>query len=204
MKSILLKFGIILSYIYPQKVSLKISFIKSYIYTGWMSSSFKEMEGFLNYSICVTGGQFIKIGKDTIIGKGSILQAWSSYQGIQKTPSITIGKNVRIGDGTHITAISDIIIGDGVQTDRRVLISDNSHGLPNNKEGRMVPVVERPLSSKGGIVIGNNVWLSDNVVVLFGVTIGDGAIVGANAVVTKDVPAFLTVAGIPAKLLNLE
>lgn len=79
MKSILLKFGIILSYIYPQKVSLKFSFIKSYIYTGWMSRSFKEMEGFLNYSICVTGGQFIKIGKDIIIGKGSILQAWSSY-----------------------------------------------------------------------------------------------------------------------------
>jgi len=48
------------------------------------------------------------------------------------------------------------------------------------------------------VVIGNNVWLGNNVCILAGVTIGDGAIVAANSVVTKDVPAYSLVAGVPA------
>ena len=64
-----------------------------------------------------------------------------------------------------------------------------------------IPVVKRALSTKGGLQIGNNVWIGDNAVILSGVKIGDGAIVGANAVVTKNVEAYTIVAGVPAKLL---
>ena len=201
MKTFFIYLGRLLSYFYPPKIVIKLSFVRSFIYTGWVASSFKKMDGFVNYTISVTGGQYISIGKDTVIGRGSILQAWDSYQGKKMKPSITIGEKVRIGEGAHITAITDIIIGDGVQTGRRVLISDNSHGDSHNKEELMIPVVERPLSTKGKIMIGKNVWLGDNVVVLSGVTIGDGAIIGANAVVTKDVPAFSVVGGVPAKTL---
>lgn len=204
MKSFFIVLGQLLSYIYPQTLALKLSFVRSYIYTGWIARSFNLMEGFVNYAIGVTGGQYISVGKDSVIGRKTILQAWDNYQGKNMKPSITIGKNVRIGEGTHITAISDIVIGDGVQTGRRVLISDNSHGDGHSREDRMVPVAERPLSTKGGIVIGNNVWLGDNVVVLSGVTIGDGAIIGANAVVTKDIPAFSTAVGIPAKSFSIQ
>lgn len=199
MKSFFVFWGRLLSYIYPPTIAYKVSFIRSFVYTGWISRSFKKMDGFVNYSICITGGQYISIGKDSVIGRSTILQAWDSYQGKNMKPSITIGKKVRIGEGSHITAISDIIIGDGVQMGRRVLISDNSHGDSHNQEERKLPVAERPLCTKGKIVIGNNVWLGDNVVVLSGVTIGDGAIVGANAVVTKNVPAFSVVVGVPAK-----
>ena len=59
------------------------------------------------------------------------------------------------------------------------------------------------LSQKGPVVIGNNVWLADKVSVMPGVTIGDGAIVAANAVVTKDVPPYALVAGIPAKVIKI-
>ena len=59
-------------------------------------------------------------------------------------------------------------------------------------EGRSFP-------SKGDIVIGNDVWLGYRSVILAGVTIGDGAIVGAYSVVTKDVPPYTIVAGNPAK-----
>lgn len=201
MKLLFVLLGRLLSYIYPPTIAYKLSFIRSFVYTGWISRSFKKMDGFVNYSIGLTGGRYISIGKESVIGRSTILQAWDSYQGKNMKPSITIGKKVRIGEGSHITAISEIIIGDGVQTGRRVLISDNSHGDSRNEEDRKLPVVERPLLTKGKIVIGNNVWLGDNVVVLSGVTIGNGAIVGANAVVTKNVPAFSTVAGIPAKLL---
>lgn len=204
MKRILFFLGRLLSFIYPPSIAVKLSFVRSYIYSGWIARYFRQMDGFINYSISVTGGQYISIEKDSIIGRNVILQAWDSYQGREMTPSITIGKKVRIGEGTHITAVTNIFIGDGVQTGRRVLISDNSHGDSHNQEERMFPVIERPLSTKGEIVIGNNVWLGDNVVVLSGVTIGDGAIIGANAVVTKDIPAFSTAVGIPAKSFSIQ
>ena len=56
--------------------------------------------------------------------------------------------------------------------------------------------------NKGDIVIGNDVWIGYEAVILAGVTIGDGAIVGARAVVTKDVPPYTIVGGVPAKLIR--
>ena len=53
--------------------------------------------------------------------------------------------------------------------------------------------------NKGGIVIGNDVWIGFEAVILSGVTIGDGAIIGTRAVVTKDVPPYTIVGGVPAK-----
>ena len=53
--------------------------------------------------------------------------------------------------------------------------------------------------NKGGIIIGNDVWIGFEAVILAGVTIGDGAIIGTQAVVTKDVPPYTIAGGIPAK-----
>lgn len=56
--------------------------------------------------------------------------------------------------------------------------------------------------NKGDIVIGNDVWIGYEAVILAGVTIGDGAIIGARAVVTKDVPPYTIVGGVPAKIIR--
>ena len=53
--------------------------------------------------------------------------------------------------------------------------------------------------NKGDIVIGNDVWIGYEAVILAGVTIGDGAVIGARAVVTKDIPPYTIVGGVPAK-----
>lgn len=53
--------------------------------------------------------------------------------------------------------------------------------------------------NKGDLVIGNDVWIGYEAVILAGVTVGDGAIIGARAVVTKDVPPYTVVGGVPAK-----
>lgn len=56
--------------------------------------------------------------------------------------------------------------------------------------------------SKGPVIIGQNVWVGDKATILPGVTIGDGAVIGANSVVTKDVPPYSIVGGNPAKVLK--
>jgi len=61
---------------------------------------------------------------------------------------------------------------------------------------------DKEIYTKGEIVIGNDVWLGHSAMILSGVTIGDGAVVGARAVVTKDVPPYAIVAGNPAKLIK--
>lgn len=58
--------------------------------------------------------------------------------------------------------------------------------------------------NKGDIVVGNDVWIGFEAVILSGVTIGDGAVIGARAVVTKDVPPYTIVAGVPARPLRLR
>lgn len=59
--------------------------------------------------------------------------------------------------------------------------------------------VSQSWDNKGGIIVGNDVWIGFEAVILAGVTIGDGAVVGARAVVTKDVPPYTIVGGVPAR-----
>ena len=68
--------------------------------------------------------------------------------------------------------------------------------------GLPVEDIPRAWDNKGDIVVGNDVWIGYEAVILAGVTIGDGAVVGARAVVTKDVPPYAIVGGVPAKLIR--
>jgi virginiamycin A acetyltransferase len=62
--------------------------------------------------------------------------------------------------------------------------------------------VEEAWTNKGDILIGNDVWIGFEAIILAGVTIGDGAVIGARAVVTKDVPPYAIVGGVPAKVIR--
>lgn len=83
-----------------------------------------------------------------------------------------------------------------------MLISDNSHGDPKDMALRNIAPNARPIYSKGAIVIGDNVWIGEKAAILAGVTIGEGAIIGANAVVTKNIPPYSIAAGIPARIIK--
>ena len=147
------------------------------------------------------GSKNIYIGNDTIIQGHCILGCWIKYAGESFTPSITIGDNCNIGEYTHITAINKVSIGSGLLTGRYVYIGDNSHGQLSREEAH-IPPINRKLRSKGGVVIGNNVWIGDKVTILSGTTIGDNVIIAANSVVTKNVPNNTIVAGCPAIIVK--
>jgi acetyltransferase-like isoleucine patch superfamily enzyme len=107
--------------------------------------------------------------------------------------NITVGENVFINSGCRFQDQAGIIIGDGVLIGHNVVLATLNHGFAPSDRSTTYPAP---------IKIGNNVWISANVTVVPGVTIGDNAIIAAGAVVTKDVPENTVVGGVPAKLIK--
>jgi len=108
-----------------------------------------------------------------------------------------------IGRNNHITAVNKIEIGDCLLTGQNVTITDNSHGNSRDKSIIDTNPREREVFSKGGVIIGKNVWIGDNAIILPNVTIGDGAIIGANTVVTSDIPRGGVAVGAPARVVRI-
>lgn len=143
------------------------------------------------------GYKNISIGKNTIIKDHSYITSWDSNYPAE----IIIGDNADIGAFNHITCINGISIGKNFLSGKWVTITDNSHGVPDANDIELPPN-KRPMYSKGRIEIGDNVWVGDKATILANVKIGDCAIIAANAVVTKDVPPYSIVAGVPAKVIK--
>lgn len=160
---------------------------------------------------CLMGMQYIYIGNNTYFDDGLNMTAWDEYEfcevcdnRLQKqyfSPKIVIGDNCSFGAWNHITAINEILIGDGCLTGKWVTITDNNHGESSFASMSILPS-RRKLTSKGSVRIGKNVWVGEKVTILPNVTIGDGAIIAANSVVSKDVPAYSVVAGNPAIIVK--
>lgn len=149
----------------------------------------------------VKGESYIKIGNNVTILDDTIITAIDNYRGQYFTPELQIEDNVIINPYNHITCINKIRIGSGTLTGKNVTITDNSHGRLVFEESDVLPV-NRPVYSKGPVVIGKNVWIGDKATILPNVEIGDGAIIGANSVVTKDIPPYSVAVGNPAKVVK--
>lgn len=107
--------------------------------------------------------------------------------------NITLGKDVFVNSGCHFQDQGGITIGNGSLLGHNVVLATINHDLNprNNRKNHYAP-----------INIGNHVWIGSNATILPGVTIGDWAVVAAGAVVTKDVPPYTVVGGVPAKVLK--
>lgn len=140
----------------------------------------------------IQGVDRIRFGQRFMAGRGLWLQTIGAGR-------LTIGDNVNFSDWVHVGALTGVTIGDGCLLGSKVLIIDHGHGsvIDIALHGPMRPDA-RALSSKGPVVLEDNVWLGDAVVVLPGVRIGRNAIVGANSVVTRDIPSNTVWAGSPA------
>lgn len=111
---------------------------------------------------------------------------------------IRVGANVRINAGAFIVAYSEISIGRDTLIGEYVSIRDADHGLALDR-----PIREQPHTASP-IRIGEGVWIGRGAVVLKGITIGDGAVVAANSVVTRDVRPMAIVAGAPAREIRVR
>lgn len=155
----------------------------------------------IHYSSRFKNPKYMSIGNNFYIAQNGIVEAWDKYMNDVFEPVLIIGNDVKINSYCHIGVINRIEIGDGCLFGSHVMLMDHSHGKNSIDEIEIYPS-NRRLYSKGPIKIGKKVWLGENAVVLPGVTIGDGAIIGANAVVTKNIPAYCVAAGNPIRIIR--
>lgn len=121
---------------------------------------------------------------------------------IHPTASLRCGHNIYLGKNSHInqncciwaSKNSNITIGDDVLMGPGVKIFSSNHSIADTE----VPMNLQPYIEKD-IVVGNDVWLGSNTVILSGVKIGNGAVIAAGSVVTKDIREYVIAGGIPAK-----
>lgn len=175
----------------------------NYLYTLWLITAFKKIGNnvFIAYPLSLHGGKYVTIGDNFGCDQRLRLDAYDEFLGDTFHPEITIGNNVSIQKDCHIGAINKIVIGNNVLLASKVYISDHSHGEVNT-EAIKLPPSQRKLYSKGPVIIEDNVWLGEGVVVLPNVTIGKNSIIGANAVVTKSIPANSVAGGNPARIIK--
>lgn len=155
----------------------------------------------IRFPFRIRGKKYIKIGKGFTTGYNCRIDALN----INKSEKylIEIGRDVEINDDVHIGATEKVIIGDNVLIASKVYISDHNHGnyKGNRQDSPLIPPRNRKIHSSP-VTIENNVWIGEHACVLQGVTIGEGAIIGAMSVVTKSIPAYSIAVGSPAKIIK--
>ncbi len=139
---------------------------------------------------CCEGGTAIRIGDNTIISKGCVIQA--------KTGPLDIGVHCDIGAHTVISSISGITLAPSV------LIAGNCYigGARYHLEDLNIPIMDQGIYSRGPVSIGEGSWIGASATILDGVTIGKGCVIGAGSLVTADIPAYSVAVGVPARVIR--
>ena len=152
--------------------------------------------------------RFDRLGRRVAIGSG--LKIWGPVRieladnsclfedvTLSGVGTISLGEGSSLGQGTMVQCRERVQIGKNVMVAGFCYLIDNDHEFADP----MTPVPQQGLRVSP-VIIGDDVWIGAHVLVLRGVTIGDGAIVAANSVVTRDVPAYGIAAGSPARVVK--
>lgn len=142
----------------------------------------------------------IVFGNDVQLGVIASQGYYTAYHYIEsRNPEsrVNIGDRVSINNNFCLVAFGSITIGNDVLigANCNIMDSDAHHLQPEMRNAKQPP-------SKA-VVIGNNVFIGDNVTILKGVTVGDNAVLGSAAVVSRDVPSGAIVAGNPAQVIRM-
>ncbi len=165
---------------------------------GKRFGSFGEGSIILFPTTTIFNENYIHIGAKTMIGEHVALSAgMMPGQKCLTNPVVKIGDRCLIGRGSGIVGHLSIVIGNDVWTGHHVYITDQSHGYED---------ISRPISEQSqperAVSIGDGSWLGHGVVVLPGAKIGKHVAVGANSVVTGELPDFCVAVGSPARVIK--
>jgi len=135
-------------------------------------------------------------GADLEIDDNCTIQDYCFFQLTLPSPKVFIGKNTVVGRGSLITAKNLIKIGSNVLIGSFVQIIDHNHGFARDQ------IIREQRAIIGEVVIGDDVWIGAGAKILINAHIGNGAIIGANAVVTSDIPEYAVAVGVPARVIK--
>jgi acetyltransferase-like isoleucine patch superfamily enzyme len=141
--------------------------------------------------VAAVGGGTLRLGERCRLGHGVLFDTAGDG-------AITLGSHVRVNAGTVIAGSLSVSIGDDTLIGEYVSIRDANHGLAPGTLIRSQSLEQAPIR------IGKDVWIGRGCCILKGVTIGDGAVVGANSVVTGDLEAGSIHAGAPARKVGMR
>gem|GEM_PF-853047 len=148
--------------------------------------------------VVITNGNRIKMMNNVTIDHDVDILPVNKVNGVNYNPQIVIGNNVYIGAYNRFACCNSIIIEDDVLFAAYVHITDHSHEFRNIE----MPIIGQGIYEKGPVKIGRGSWLGFRCNILSGVTIGEHCIIAAGSVVTKDVPNYSVVAGVPARVIK--
>lgn len=166
-------------------------------YTRWVTRKFKKVgkDCGIRPVLNLNHPENISLGNDVSLG----IFCWIGTNNTLKAkPQLVIGNRVHIGAYSMIIAANKIKIGNNVLFSERVTVLDHYHKY----EDVDLPVIDQPIAIKGEVIIEDECFIGINSVIIGNIRIGKHAVIGANSVVTHDVPPFSVVAGVPAKVLK--
>ncbi len=140
----------------------------------------------------------ISVGRGTTIRENSWLVPFTGWAGQVLQTSLVIGDRVYIGRHFTCAVIGRVEIGDDCVISEHVYITDGDHAM----EPLDVRIFERPMVTKGPVIIGNSCFIGYGARILPGSGLGEHCVVGANALVNRKFPAYSMVAGSPARLIK--
>lgn len=149
--------------------------------------------------IFLSGTRYIEIGERTGIWPHARVEVIDEWNGQVFSPVLRLGNNVHVGQDLHIACADSIIIEDDVLISSGVFITDLSHMTASHEQ----PVIEQGITTKP-VKICEGAFIGKDCIILPGVTLGRHCVIGANAVVTKDVDEFATVCGVPATEIGIK
>jgi acetyltransferase-like isoleucine patch superfamily enzyme len=131
------------------------------------------------------------------VGEGTLLEpgVWITAPGDAR---VRIGAGTFLNLGTMVAAVELVEIGDNCMFANGCFVTDGNHRFDDPDK----PVTWQGFTTKGPTRVGDDVWCGANVVITTGVTVGERCVIGANSVVTQDVPPFSIAAGAPAKVIK--
>ena len=160
---------------------------------AWLAARFPELDP----SVVILGRpelhgtRSIRFGRDLYLYRDLYLET-------RESGHIEIGDGVVLSRGVHLVAYDRIEIGAGSMIGEYASLRDANHAFGDGQDLRHAGHRARPIR------LGRNVWIGRGATVLAGVSIGDAAVIGANAVVTRDVAPGTVVGGVPARRLDRE
>ena len=160
--------------------------------------SFKKLgrKSTLCMPFSINGAKYMSIDSEVFIKPNSWLLAIDNQES-STTEKLTIGSKTYIGRNVHIVALKGVHISKDVLISDNVYLADNYHHFENGN----MPYKDQGVGFKKEVKIGQGTWLGENVCVLSS-HIGKQCIIGANSVVTKDIPDYSMAVGSPAKVIK--